>query len=181
MRMPLDVKDERYGMLTAVKQVSVKPTKWLFKCDCGNTKPINLNDVRSGKISSCGCLRKKADGMSHLPIHQIWVRMQSHETCKSWRNFDNFHRDMGNRPKNKFLCRHDLAKPYSKRNCYWGTKSQRSKNLIWVVHGNEYPTAKAAANKYNKDAQTIINWCKGYTRGGWTYPPVEGCYVIEQT
>ena len=87
---------------------------------------------------------------------------------------------MGNRPKNKYLCRHDMSKPYSKRNCYWGSNSQRSKNLIWVINGEEFPTARAAAEKYKIGTQTIINWCKGYTRNGWIFPAIEGCYVIEK-
>ena len=32
---------------------------WICKCDCGNTKEINQDDLKSGRVNSCGCLRKE--------------------------------------------------------------------------------------------------------------------------
>jgi hypothetical protein len=45
----------KYGMLTAMEYVG--DLKWLFQCDCGNTKTLLIKHVKSGKTKSCGCLR----------------------------------------------------------------------------------------------------------------------------
>lgn len=33
--------------------------KFLCKCSCGNEKIVRLNDLKSGKTKSCGCLQKE--------------------------------------------------------------------------------------------------------------------------
>jgi hypothetical protein len=58
----LDITGQKFGRLVAIKPTnegSGKNKKWLFKCDCGNEKIISVSHVRSGKTSSCGCLRKE--------------------------------------------------------------------------------------------------------------------------
>lgn len=32
--------------------------KDLFRCECGSKKMINRYNVRDGKVSSCGCIKK---------------------------------------------------------------------------------------------------------------------------
>lgn len=52
--------DKKYGRLIVMRRVEGKsPTKWLCKCDCGAEKVIRQGDIISGKISSCGCLRRE--------------------------------------------------------------------------------------------------------------------------
>ena len=65
----INIKDlirKKYSRLTIIREV--KPhiirkgeikRKVLCKCECGNTKEVRLNDLRNGKIKSCGCLRKE--------------------------------------------------------------------------------------------------------------------------
>lgn len=54
--------DQRFGRLLVLRQVKC-PTKrqlvWLCRCDCGTTKSIRGGDLRSGRISSCGCRNKE--------------------------------------------------------------------------------------------------------------------------
>lgn len=45
--------DSRYGMLTPLHFVSCKG--WLCRCDCGNEKFIDGNDLRKYQYLSCGC------------------------------------------------------------------------------------------------------------------------------
>ena len=47
------VTGQRWGMLVATSRVD--KLKWLFKCDCGNEKELQISQVRIGKINSCGC------------------------------------------------------------------------------------------------------------------------------
>lgn len=52
----IDETGNRYGGLTVISFVQMKPKgKWLCKCDCGGEKLVYGSDLRSGKVTSCGC------------------------------------------------------------------------------------------------------------------------------
>lgn len=58
-------KENKYGMLTILKEVESHKTpkgkshrKVMCQCDCGNIKAINLNSIRTGKTTNCGCVFK---------------------------------------------------------------------------------------------------------------------------
>ena len=57
-------------------------------------------------------------------IFIAWENMRSYskrgiEIVNDWLKFDNFHRDMGDRPERSRLTRIDKSKGYSKENCKW--------------------------------------------------------------
>lgn len=56
-----DISNQKFGRLTAIKIDHREPPKtyWLCKCDCGNTKVADINQLTQGKIKSCGCLQKE--------------------------------------------------------------------------------------------------------------------------
>ena len=61
-----DITNQRFGNLTVIKRVEDyinsngrRAVCWLCKCDCGNEKIIRGISLRSGLVSSCGCLRRK--------------------------------------------------------------------------------------------------------------------------
>lgn len=61
----LNIKNNRYGRLVAIEKVG--KSKWLFRCDCGNTVTLNYSRVLYGQMS-CGCLKKEVGekwGKSH--------------------------------------------------------------------------------------------------------------------
>lgn len=63
MPKALDITNQRFGKLVAIKKVASKSGKtyWLCKCDCGNEKEIQTSHLTSGATTSCGeCFGKKA-------------------------------------------------------------------------------------------------------------------------
>lgn len=65
MPKPINITNERFGQLIAIRFDSIKKVGklsyhyWLFKCDCGKEKIINKTTVKRGIVKSCGCLHKK--------------------------------------------------------------------------------------------------------------------------
>lgn len=52
----------------------------IYKCECGVEKEFCMNNVRRGKVMSCGCFqresqskRAKTHGLSNHPLFKIWV------------------------------------------------------------------------------------------------------------
>ena len=50
---------EKHGKLTILDLKNRKNRKVLCRCDCGNEKWINIDNVRSGATSSCGCIKRE--------------------------------------------------------------------------------------------------------------------------
>lgn len=70
----LDLTDQRFGRLTVLEKAEnyKNLTRWLCKCDCGNTKIVVTEYLRSGRVKSCGCLRKQAGAEQAKKIKQIF-------------------------------------------------------------------------------------------------------------
>lgn len=57
----IDLTGQRFGKLTVIKEAGreKKGVVWLCQCDCGNTKTVRSDHLRSGDVTSCGCGRMK--------------------------------------------------------------------------------------------------------------------------
>lgn len=60
MGKPIDLTGQRFGHLTALYDSGLRePTngtiKWVCRCDCGKIHLVNSNNLRTGKVTSCGC------------------------------------------------------------------------------------------------------------------------------
>jgi hypothetical protein len=55
----IDIKGQRFGLLTVVSREQSKNEKamWLCQCDCGNTVVARGSSLRDGHTKSCGCLK----------------------------------------------------------------------------------------------------------------------------
>lgn len=53
----IDLTGNKYGKLVVIKRdMTIKrPTSWLCKCECGNTKVIAGTSLTRGQTKSCGC------------------------------------------------------------------------------------------------------------------------------
>jgi hypothetical protein len=67
--MSLDITGERYSRLIAIRYVGIRNGHnfWLFRCDCGTEKQIDLSRVRRGDTRSCGCLGREMRHRKHPP------------------------------------------------------------------------------------------------------------------
>ncbi len=64
----------RFGRLTVVEQreskkypSGSKPSRWLCRCDCGRTKVVGGQGLRTGAIKSCGCLNDESRRRGKAP------------------------------------------------------------------------------------------------------------------
>jgi hypothetical protein len=61
-RKPIDLMGERFGRLVVVGNLGKAKNgnyRWLCQCDCGAKKEVYSGNLRSGAITSCGCLKRE--------------------------------------------------------------------------------------------------------------------------
>lgn len=148
------------GRLT-VTSGHYKPDKYIVvdvQCTCGVVKSVSVGNLRSGRVTSCGCLLREwttkkftKHGKRKDPIYAVWNMMVQRchlpsnqyykyygargiTVCDSWRKFENFYADMGDAPfKRATLDRIDNDKGYSKENCRWVTHEEQQANTTKSV------------------------------------------------
>lgn len=142
---------DKYNKLTAIKfnhRNKRGDQHWLFRCDCKKEKVIYVSNVKNGNVKSCGCL-KKGNNLKHkmceTRVYSSWIEMKRRclnkncldyknygsrgiTFCSKWLKFENFYKDMGDRPVNKTLDRRDNSGNYCKENCRWATLKEQSNN-----------------------------------------------------
>jgi hypothetical protein len=95
----IDVTGQVFGRLTALERVKKKGKKeiyWRCQCSCGRLTEVMAQNLREGKIQSCGCY--KAERMSaRLTKHQhsrVGAKQKPSSEYKTWCGM----RDRCNRP-----------------------------------------------------------------------------------
>ena len=154
----LDLTGKRFGKLTVVKRGQTKSNhvRWECACDCGNTTESRVDALRNGTAKSCGCLhneemrlRLKKHGHStrekRTRTYQSWNMMMDRcnntknpsykhygergiRVCERWHEYENFLKDMGERPAALSLERIDNSISYQPDNCCWATATAQLRN-----------------------------------------------------
>lgn len=153
-----DLTGRKFGRLTVIERSSSNKKReatWLCVCDCGNSKIVSGNQLRSGHTKSCGCLHSEVminqnttHGKSYTRIYRIWRSMikrcyyPSYEhygiyggrgikVCDDWKNsfevFDKWAMANGY-AENLTIDRIDANKDYCPSNCRWVTMKEQGNN-----------------------------------------------------
>jgi len=148
--MIVDLAGTRFGTLVVVRLAEPDyfgKSQWVCQCDCGVQTIVRANALRRGTVSGCGCTnpRRTTHGRSKTPAYRSWACMirrclfdtspnyrhyggRGITVCEEWKKFENFHRDMGERPVGYQLDRIDNDGNYEPGNCRWVTPKENSNN-----------------------------------------------------
>lgn len=147
----------RLTLVNLIPGRGTKRAKAVVHCECGSNKVINKSDLFSGKTLSCGCLRTEklvqrsirhghARRNKQSPTYLSWFAMIQRCTnkhaenfsyyggrgitvCKRWLlSFEEFLKDMGQRPQGYTLDRINVNGNYCLSNCRWATVSEQLLN-----------------------------------------------------
>lgn len=168
----IDLQGKRYGRLVVLSRYvdsSSKETKWLCKCDCGNTTVVLGQNLKRQHTRSCGCKYAEERGSCNkrhggygTPEYAVWNSMIQRCTnpkstkyksygaagisvCELWaKSFKSFIEDMGSRPSSGHsIDRIDNSKGYHPGNCRWATTAQQADNrsvtLFYTYRGETMP------------------------------------------
>lgn len=167
-----DITGKKYGLLTVISRdldfKSPKHTKWICKCECGNTKSIYKDALISGSTKSCGCQMYKGKkginathGMSNTRIYHEWLSMRRRcrpntrdsknysdrgiSVCDEWKSdFISFYKWAIENGYDDSLTidRVDNDKGYSPNNCRWipieMQQSNKTNNVYFIYNGKKY-------------------------------------------
>jgi len=155
----VDMTGMKFGRLLVIKRAEneFSPSRthvaWKCICDCGKEVTTRASSLRSGYVSSCGCLKtemlkKKATARhGNEQEYRIWTGIKQRclnknsdafgryggrgiYICETWeKSFSAFIDDMGKRPSPLHsIDRIDNEKGYEKDNCRWALISVQSRN-----------------------------------------------------
>ena len=188
MPKKIDITGHTYGKLKVVCQHGkTKHCKitWLCVCTCGQKKIASSNDLRMGKVKTCGsslCVNiniesaheaKATHKQSKTRLYRIWAGMKRrceyrHERyslrgisyCDEWKDFEPFFKwaQLSGYTDQLTLDRIDNDGNYNPDNCRWATRKEQSRNTSKnrLIHFNgEISCLHEWAERFNINSRTL--------------------------
>ncbi len=154
MTAVIDITGEVFGNITVIgrsQRKSPAGALWDCQCVCGGATTTTSLKLRSGHTQSCGCKRATVSATLNLrhgeanktATYRSWKEMRQRclnpnsdkwkwyggrgvSICDRWDSFENFLKDMGDRPKGCSIDRVDHDWNYEPSNCRWATPTQQA-------------------------------------------------------
>lgn len=155
--MRADLNGKTFGKLVVVAfaGVSGRHAHWLCQCDCGEQRLVTTRLLNAGYAKSCKTCGavilaktqiQKVHGQTDTPTWRSWTSMikrcrypsyknfkywggRGISVCERWQKFENFMKDMGERPTGKSLDRYpNKDGNYEPGNCRWATPKEQAAN-----------------------------------------------------
>ncbi len=149
----LNLVGQQFGHLTVVGLARMLNHRciWLCRCDCGETSEVRGADLRMGSTRSCGCrqlenCRKSTTTHGHTRNGTQSLSYRSYFAAKTrctnrkqphwylyggrgirfrFKSFEQFYKEMGDRPKGKSLDRINNEGHYEPGNVRWATPREQ--------------------------------------------------------
>jgi len=176
----LDLMGQKFNRLTVIgvaENSKAGKSRWVCRCDCGNTSIVTGSDLKNGHIRSCGCLKDEINstihtvhGMTQDPIHACWNNMKQRcqnpkasgyplyggrgiRVCDEWQDFQTFYGWAVSHGYEEGLTieRIDVNGNYCPENCTWIPKSEQNNN----TRQNHYLTYDGRTMPLNQWAREI--------------------------
>jgi len=169
----IDLTGQVFSRLTVIGRAGHRgrSAAWSCVCECGKESVVSSDNLRRGKIRSCGCFRLGhvvALGITSHPEYKTWSAMKNRcfnvnnpgykwyggrgiTVCDRWLAFESFCADMGPKPEGLTLDRTDNDGNYEPTNCRWATREQQARNQ--------------SIRSTNKTGIKGVSWCK--RQGRW--------------
>lgn len=162
----LNLIGKQFGYLTVLKEAGKNKHGqylWLCRCECGGESVVPGNDLKMGRVSSCGCRRgRRTHGLSKTPLYPIWRDMlrrcekpnckdyryygaRGIKVCDEWHDVNTFYTWAMNNGYKEHLTinRIDNDGNYEPSNCNWVTWKEQNNNRrgnVIITHNGETHT-----------------------------------------
>lgn len=180
----IDLTEQTFNNLTVIARAengNRGNARWLCRCVCGNKVIVSANNLKSGAVKSCGCLRKPyaTHRASNTPLYRMWISMiyrcenpkyfaykyygkRGITVCEEWHDFLVFKSWVDNtKPIGKYsLDRIDNNKSYCPSNCKWSSAKEQANNRrsnVLIEYQGDSHTLRQWSEIIGFDYKTVHN------------------------